>query len=157
MRTRRLVGGGVIAALAGGALIASAIVGSGTAMAGEGPPPCDSTEIPTSTYTATIQPPSINAFQQIATCTPVKIKTHTPTATPTAAATETPVPSTPTNTAVPPTNTPTGGQEGAGVRPPNTGDGAGTAGSGTNMLLVTLGALLLVGGGGAVIAGSRKR
>lgn len=87
--------------------------------------------------------------------TPVKVKTHTPTATATAAATETSVPS----TSVPATNTPvppTGGQEGAGVRPPNTGTGDGTR-TASEVWAVILGAALLSAGAGTFVVGMRRR
>ena len=61
-----------------------------------------------------------------------------------------------TSTPVPPANTPTGGNEGAGVRPPNTGSGG--AGTGYHGLWVmALGALLLAVGGGTLAIGSRRR
>jgi hypothetical protein len=62
----------------------------------------------------------------------------------------------PTNTPVPPTKTPSGGNEGASVRPPNTGTGDGSRG-GVSVWLVAAGGLLAMVGGGSLLAGMRRR
>ena len=81
--------------------------------------------------------------------------------TPTRTGTATPVTPTATGTVVPPTaipatSTPTGGSGGA-VTPPNTGTGDGLNGSGMSMWSMVLLAAIAAVGGGAVLAGARKR
>jgi hypothetical protein len=63
---------------------------------------------------------------------------------------------TPVNTTVPATNTPTGGGGGV-VQPPDTGTGDGLAGSGVPMWMLAAGAAIAALGGGAVLAGARRR
>lgn len=63
---------------------------------------------------------------------------------------------TPVNTTVPATNTPVGGGGGV-VAPPDTGSGDGLAGSGVPMWMLAAGAAVAALGGGAVLAGARRR
>lgn len=111
-------------------------------------------------------PPTATA-EFTATCVPgqtcatptVLLKTHTPTSTPTGAATSTAAPSStsaPSTTPVPATQTPSGGNQGAGVRPPNTGSGDG-AGNSTSMWVIVLGAGLMAAGAGSLVTGMRRR
>lgn len=148
---------GTFALVAGVLVLGLAYASSGVATAGN-QIPCDATAIPTVEEFGQIQafqaaPECTATATREATNTPVKIKTHTPTATATA------VPKTPVPPTEPPaTNTPkpSSGNEGANVKPPNTGSGDG-AGSGGSMWLVVLGAASLALGGGAVLAGVRRR
>ena len=115
------------------------------------------------TFTSTPLPPTCVVGQTCNTSTPVptetpgRLKTQTPSATPTA--TSTMAPSTPaaTNTAAA-TNTPKpgSGNEGAAVKPPNTGSGGAAPGNGINWFL-GLGALLVIAGGGAALVGVKQR
>lgn len=156
MFKKKLALGGVAVMIAGALLIGLAVQNSRAAFAGI--QTCG-TSSPTATPEST---PIITSesVQQPPTCSPtptVRIKTNTPTTTATAPATQTPAP---TNTAVPtrpavPTQ-PGGGNEGARITPPNTGAGDSGRGS-TNLWLIIAGAAALAAGGGAVLAGMRKR
>jgi hypothetical protein len=160
---------GVAALSAGAMLIALAAVPSGgsTAFAGEeecvtftptnsptrtNTPTATNTTAPTDTPEPT-QPP-INAFGNL---TQVPQLTCEPTNTPTR--TNTPAPSAttaPSSTPRPATNTPTGGGAGV-VQPPDTGTGDGLRGGETSMWYLLAGGALLALGGGAVLAGAKRR
>jgi LPXTG-motif cell wall-anchored protein len=138
--------GGVLGLIVGAAVMTASFGGASSVSAGG--QSCG--DAPTAT-------PELSVLQELPTCSPtptVRIKTHTPTTTPTEVATDTPEPA--TNTPVPPTKTPQGANEGASVRPPNTGTGGGT-GSHVNIWLVAAGAVVAAAGGGALVAGARKR
>jgi hypothetical protein len=81
-----------------------------------------------------------------------------PDLTPTAGPTDTPVPE-PTDAPPPPpaaTSTPSGDAGAGAVAPPNTGDGSSLADTATRAMLFA-GLLLVVAGGGFVLAGARRR
>ncbi len=157
MNMNRWTAAGTFALVAGVLVLGLAYASSGVATAGN-QIPCDAT--PTATFEPSGQ---IQAFQaapectatatRVATNTPVKIKTHTPTATATS------VPNTPVPPTEPPatsTPKPSSGNDAANVKPPNTGSGDGPGG-GSSLWLVVLGAASLAFGGGAVLAGMRRR
>lgn len=119
--------------------------------------PCDATGIPQVANSA----PQAEPDFAVATCTPNRVvRTATPTFTATVPATNTAEPTVaPTDTPVPPSATatsPAGGAAGAGIQPPNTGDGA-RSGSGLDALALTAGTVLLAGGAGSLALGARKR
>lgn len=119
--------------------------------------PCDSTPFPQVANSA----PQAEADFAVPTCTPVRIvRSATPTFTATSPATDTPEPTVaPTDTPVPPSATatsPAGGAAGAGIQPPNTGDGMSSS-SGLDAAALAAGALLLAGGAGSLALGARRR
>ena len=158
MNMNRWTVAGTFALVAGVLVLGLAYASSGVATAGN--IPCDATATPT----VGAESGQIEAFQAPPECTatptrsatatqPRQVRTHTPTATPTdVPVTVTPVPP----TEPPATSTPSSGNEGANVKPPNTGSGDGANGSGS-LWLVVLGAASLALGGGAVLAGMRRR
>jgi hypothetical protein len=78
-------------------------------------------------------------------------ETNTPTRT------NTPAPGV-TNTVAPPvTNTPTGGTQGGGVQPPNTGFGDTGSDSSSSLWFLLAGVALVATGTGAIVAGARRR
>ena len=118
-----------------------------------------STPIPTNTATAV---PTLDACQKLdsAPCTatpqtPQTSKSHTPTATNTPAATTTSAPA--TQAPAPSATRPGGGNQGAQVRPPNTGTGGGNASGLSGTWLIAFGAMLVAAGGGALLFGARRR
>ena len=139
--------------MAGAALVLAGLAVMGT-MAGFGAHPAAAGD-PTPTVAATCV---VGQTCTTATGTVVRIKTHTPTITVTSVATNTPVPTNTSvpNTAVPPTRAPTGGNEGVGVRPPNTGTGGASSGN-DSVWVMGLGALLVAGGASALAFGWRRR
>jgi hypothetical protein len=165
---RMLLGAGCAALLAGTLAIASGVMTTGGAYAGETAPPCDSTSTPTNTATSTATATVVTAgrmgsgeivyasFPQgngpvIPTCTPTRpARTHTPTPSRTPEDTATPPPSTPTNTPVP-QGTPSGGA----IEPPNTGTG--DDGGGMNIAFIAAGAALVLLGGAGIGLGLKQR
>ena len=144
---------GVAAAIVGLMLVFGGSLGSGVPLVHAGisvtpDPTRESTCVPGQTC-PTVAP----------TQTPGRLKTRTPTATPTAVATQPPATEAATNTVVVATSTPkpTGGSEGALVRPPDTGSGDGTTPSAGSDWLLVLGALFVVLGGGVALVGVRQR
>jgi hypothetical protein len=136
-------------AIGGAALIASVAVfaaninSTGTALAGQ--TTADPTSEPTGEGTAE------------ATTTQRPASTHTPTAEPTEpAVTEVPATEPPAPTTAPATSTPSGGSQGGGVAPPNTGFGD-TGDSSSGLWVLLLGGALAAAGVGATAAGLRSR
>lgn len=176
--SRKALLAGLAAVTAGFALIGMSLASNGggaTAFAGEEPDECV-TYTPTRTYTHTPMPSytssvptntpaptntAVGQIQSFGNQTPQRtcVNTATPTKTPTLAATSTLVPNTavPTSPPVVATATPSGGSQGGGVQPPNTGSGdAGSTGIDSTWFLLA-GAALIVVGGGSVLAGARRR
>ncbi len=172
--SRKALLAGLAAVTAGIALIAlSQTSGGNTAFAGEDPDECV-TFTPTHTYTHTPMPSytssvptntplptntAVGQIQSFGNETPQRtcVNTATPTRTPTAANTTVPNTAVPTSPPVVATATPSGGNQGGGVQPPNTGSGdAGSTGIESTWLLLA-GAALIVVGGGSVLAGARRR
>lgn len=89
--------------------------------------------------------------------TPGRSKTHTPTATATPAATEPARTVEATSTSKPATPGPSSGNEGANVKPPNTGTGGGSTSSDRSLWILMAGGLLMVLGSGAALVGIRQR
>lgn len=148
MRTWRFVLGGALS-LAVAAVLVAVSFGAPRTFAGI-TAPC---ETPTQGPVG-----QISAFQQLPTCTPVRIvKTATPTFTVTVEPSLTPVPPTEAPTTPPATATPTGAAGGQAVTPPNTGSGP-DAGTGYNVyMLLAAGLVAAMGGGSLAVAVSRRR
>lgn len=149
MRTWSFVLGGALALAAAAVLVAMSLPAPRT-LAGLG----TSTPIPCGTQGPVGQ---INAFQQLPTCTPVRIvRSATPTFTATVEATATPVP-TEQPTQVPPTATkPAGGPGGQSIAPPNTGSGP-DAGARYNPYILLAAGLIAAIGGGSMAAAVKRR
>lgn len=146
------------AAIVAGAVILGAFAFGGPASAGsQVTPTADPCITPQATPTGVPDAVAENDgrmqafFQQQATATPdctTRVpKTHTPTPDPTDTPAPTEEPASPTSP--PATNTPTGGSEGGGIQPPNTGTGGGDSGTPTWALIA---ALSLVAGGATAVA-----
>jgi hypothetical protein len=103
----------------------------------------------------------ISAFQQLPTCTPVRIvKTATPTFTATVEPSATPVPPTQEPTQPAPTDTatqPAGGSGGEAVSPPNTGSGPDSGVRYNLYVLLAAGLAAAIGAGSIVVAVRRPR
>jgi hypothetical protein len=160
MRSQKLISIGVAAALAGISLLVVSVTGMDlpAASAGNG---CPTTTPPSATPDPVPDAvASLISFGETEECPPTQTegpaKTHTPTNTATPAATETAVPATeaPSATPVPATNTPTGGAGAGGVQPPNTGYGSSETAA--PLWMLSLAAILAVGGAAAIVAGARR-
>ena len=158
MKIRKFTTLGAAGLLAGVMLlgVAASNHGASSVQAGNG---CTTPTVTiNSSQQSTVQQPCVTPSE---VPTEGRVKTHTPTQTSTAEATNTAVAtSTPqvvnTQAPAPSATRPSGGNEGASVRPPNTGSGGGTSG-GAGIWLVALGAMLVALGGGSLIFGVRRR
>lgn len=153
MKSNRWTLTGVSTVVAGVLMLGAAYATSGVVSAGGNQTPCGATATPDPEVISRDRAELVAAMlgQQECTETPRIVRTHTPL--PSATATTTSVPAT-----IAPTNTPkpSSGTDAASVKPPNTGSG-GSVGSDLSVWLLVLGATSLAAGGGAVLAGVRRR
>ena len=149
MRTWSFVVGGALSLAAAAVLVALSFAATPTfaGISTSTPIPCGTPNLG-----------QINAFQQLPTCTPVRIvRTATPTFTVTVEPSSTPVPPTQEPTKAPPTATqPAGSSGGQAIAPPNTGSGPDAGARYNGYMLLAAGFVAAMGGGSLVVAARRR-